>query len=198
MKKNEQGRSMIEMLGVLAIVGILSVGGIAGFSKAMMKYKLNKQTEQIVSILNYASINMDMLFQSFNGRVENVTEILKNTGAFPEEMLKSNTPNYVYDIFGNTVWVQMLKYDSGEKYFELMMTLKERATESCVNLALLAKQYSENLWRVKYGEEQNSLWGDSYCGEDTDCLRDVTIAEILESCKICEKRNCPFWFQQKF
>lgn len=29
------GRSMIEMLGVLAIVGVLSVGGIAGYSKAM-------------------------------------------------------------------------------------------------------------------------------------------------------------------
>ena len=36
------GRSMIEMLGVLAIVGVLSVGGIAGYSKAMEKFKLNK------------------------------------------------------------------------------------------------------------------------------------------------------------
>lgn len=26
----EKGRSMIEMLGVLAIIGVLSVGGIAG------------------------------------------------------------------------------------------------------------------------------------------------------------------------
>ena len=37
----EKGRSMIEMLGVLAIVGVLSVGGIAGYSKAMGKYKTN-------------------------------------------------------------------------------------------------------------------------------------------------------------
>ena len=34
------GRSMVEMLGVLAIIGILSVGAITGYSKAMMKYKL--------------------------------------------------------------------------------------------------------------------------------------------------------------
>ena len=27
---NESGRSMVEMLGVLAIIGVLSVGGIAG------------------------------------------------------------------------------------------------------------------------------------------------------------------------
>ncbi len=31
------GRSMVEMLGVLAIIGVLSVGAIAGYSKAMIK-----------------------------------------------------------------------------------------------------------------------------------------------------------------
>lgn len=200
MKSEEYGRSMIEMLGVLAIVGILSVGGIAGFSRAMMKHKLNKQTEQIVSILNYAELNMDMLFRSFHARAENVTEILKNAGAFPEEMIRKNTPNHIYDVFGNAILVQMLQYGVGEKYFELIMYLKEHATESCINLALYAKHYSKNLFRVKYGVEQNKfLWGDSYCTEDVDCLRDVTIAEILESCKVCEKIDyCPFWFQQRF
>ena len=48
--KKESGRSMIEMLGVLAIIGVLSVGGIAGYSKAMMKYKINKTIEQITLI----------------------------------------------------------------------------------------------------------------------------------------------------
>ena len=51
MTKNAQsGRSMIEMLGVLAIIGVLSVGGIAGYSKAMMKYRINKTIEQITLI----------------------------------------------------------------------------------------------------------------------------------------------------
>ena len=36
------GRSMIEMLGVLAIVGVLSVSGIAGYSKAMEMWKIDK------------------------------------------------------------------------------------------------------------------------------------------------------------
>ena len=39
-KLNNAGRSMIEMLGVLAIIGVLSVGGIAGYSKAMTKFKI--------------------------------------------------------------------------------------------------------------------------------------------------------------
>ena len=46
----QSGRSMIEMLGVLAIIGVLSVGGIAGYSKAMMKYRINKSIEQITLI----------------------------------------------------------------------------------------------------------------------------------------------------
>ena len=44
---NQNGRSMIEMLGVLAIIGVLSVGGIAGYSKAMLKFKTNKTIDQI-------------------------------------------------------------------------------------------------------------------------------------------------------
>ena len=47
----QYGRSMIEMLGVLAIVGVLSVGGIAGYSKAMEKFKINKTIDQISHII---------------------------------------------------------------------------------------------------------------------------------------------------
>ena len=50
------GRSMIEMLGVLAIVGVLSVGGIAGYSKAMEKFKINKTMEQAAQIINNIQI----------------------------------------------------------------------------------------------------------------------------------------------
>ncbi len=42
MMKNENGRSMVEMLGVLAIIGVLSIGGIAGYTMAMNKYKANE------------------------------------------------------------------------------------------------------------------------------------------------------------
>ena len=37
----QNGRTMVEMLGVLAIVGILSIGGIAGYTLAMNKYRAN-------------------------------------------------------------------------------------------------------------------------------------------------------------
>ena len=50
-KTEQKGRSMIEMLGVLAIIGVLSVGGISGYSKAMAKFKLTKAQDQISMLL---------------------------------------------------------------------------------------------------------------------------------------------------
>ena len=69
MHKNfEKGRSMIEMLGVLAIIGILSVGGIAGYSKAMEKFKINKLSHEysdfIFSLIQYAPAFQKDLFNS--------------------------------------------------------------------------------------------------------------------------------------
>ena len=43
---NETGRSMVEMLGVLAIVGVLSVGGVYGYGVAMKKHKANELLHQ--------------------------------------------------------------------------------------------------------------------------------------------------------
>ena len=50
-RNDQKGRSMVEMLGVLAIIGVLSVGGISGYSKAMAKYKLTKAQDQISMLL---------------------------------------------------------------------------------------------------------------------------------------------------
>ena len=38
----QQGRSIFEMLGVLAIMAILSISGVGGYTLAMKKYKANE------------------------------------------------------------------------------------------------------------------------------------------------------------
>lgn len=49
--KPQAGRSMIEMLGVLAIAGVLSVGALVGYSMAMANYKANQAIEEIEKII---------------------------------------------------------------------------------------------------------------------------------------------------
>ena len=81
------GRSMIEMLGVLAIIGVLSVGGIAGYSKAMTKYRINKTIDQITQI----SQNIRILYgrqRQKNYRNLN-TRILYKANLAPKEMFGS-------------------------------------------------------------------------------------------------------------
>ena len=57
--KNESGRSMVELLGVLAIIGVLSVGAIAGYRYAWNKNKAN----QIVDGLSKAQITVSTIMR---------------------------------------------------------------------------------------------------------------------------------------
>ena len=81
----QNGRSMIEMLGVLAIVGVLSVAGIAGYSKAMAKYKVNRVIDQVTMV----AANLKTTFAG-QGNYEGLTnaEIAYDLGVFPEEVVK--------------------------------------------------------------------------------------------------------------
>ena len=46
-KQNERGRSMVEILGVLAIIGVLSFGGIQGYRYAMEKHRANDIVNEV-------------------------------------------------------------------------------------------------------------------------------------------------------
>ena len=68
MNTNETGRSMVEMLGVLAIIGVLSVGGIAGYNMAMKRYRANE-------ILNTASMMVMMAAAKDGGNGGTITSL---------------------------------------------------------------------------------------------------------------------------
>ena len=69
--KSESGRSMVEMLGVLAIIGVLSVGGIAGYKLAIEKYAgthVATLVSRLLVALKSESFNPDTPFKlSGNG-----------------------------------------------------------------------------------------------------------------------------------
>ena len=58
MKKNEFGRSMIEILGVLAIIGVLSVAGLYGYTLAMRKHKTNEIIREVILRANQVSTQL--------------------------------------------------------------------------------------------------------------------------------------------
>lgn len=70
--KQESGRSMVEMLGVLAIIGVLSIGGIAGYTMAMNRYRANE-------IIDAAS-KLSVVVQTAKGGAGDATLTIKDVG----------------------------------------------------------------------------------------------------------------------
>ena len=198
----ELGRSMVEMLGVLAIIGVLSVGGIAGYSKAMMKYKLNKHTEQIGSILDNVNINLDTIKRSKTGINSLMTTVLIDMGLIPEEMIKTYG-NIIYDVFGNNIRIYNYYGANSTYYFEFITTLGKDNMQACLNLFQIAKLRSAMLYRTKFEfsqsnttSEGNAVYGDAYCSDNVKCLKNFSLTEAAEFCTICEdKDSCLFYFQ---
>jgi len=101
-KNAQSGRSMIEMLGVLAIIGVLSVGGIAGYSKAMMKYRINKTIEQITliagNIRTFFAPQKD--FTDLGTYSEPNITVVKKAKLVPDDMWDGNN---IVGAFGDSV-----------------------------------------------------------------------------------------------
>lgn len=130
MRVNEQGRSMIEMLGVLAIVGVLSVGGIAGYSKAMNKFKTNKVIDQI----NMISTNIRTLYSSqrnYNG----LNNTLATTaGIVSPDMFDSATPGTITNAFQGDVIIASTIHN-GQQHAGYVIGFDGLPKASCVTAA---------------------------------------------------------------
>jgi Tfp pilus assembly protein PilE len=130
---NQSGRSMIEMLGVLAIIGVLSVGGIAGYSKAMNKYRTNKVADNISMIVT----NIRTLYaqqSNFHG-LNNATAV--DMGVIPDELGTTSTLTNAFNgsVLVNGVYLGNTAQEAtdSEKSFEVIFNGLSK--EACVTLA---------------------------------------------------------------
>lgn len=134
MKKvlSEKGRSMIEMLGVLAIIGVLSVGGIAGYSKAMEQFRINKAIDAIATTI----ANIRTLYASqgsYNG-----IDSLSSSLIMPDN-IKTGSGDYDYDIMGNGLasWAEhhIASAKIKKDYDAFSLVVNGLSSKECVTLA---------------------------------------------------------------
>ena len=192
MKFNELGRSMVEMLGVLAIIGVLSVGAIAGYSKAMMKYKLNKQAEQLSAVIN-AGLRYAKHWNFKNVQYVNTIPYLIKLNEIPQEMIKNNSTSVIYDVFNNSMNTSYTINEMGEIYTQLFIQLDTSKNDQyslsiCRNIVNVAKEFHQNLRSVSIlsgdpGYETSSFYGDGYCSTGRKCLKDITVTDIDDWCR---------------
>ena len=132
MRVNESGRSMIEMLGVLAIIGVLSVGGIAGYSKAMNKFKTNKVADNVSMIVT----NLRTLYaqqNDYNG-LNNSTAI--KMGVVPDELGTNATSGTLTNAFQGGVYIAAAASgNTSAPHKAFVVTMSGLSREACVSLA---------------------------------------------------------------
>ena len=186
------GRSMVEMLGVLAIIGVLSVGAIAGYSKAMMKYKLNKYSEQMNTVINAVARNVHSFdnIYSQNNVATSLASYLVKMGEIPTEMVTSN-PKYLRDIFGMR-WEIVMSTDSKGillSSYDTPSTKSADELERCRTFITLAKENSDSIHHLATvsGHGTSSakfalIYGDNFCTPARKCLKNVTLDNIYEIC----------------
>ena len=95
-KEFQKGRSMVEMLAVLMIIGVLTVGALAGFRQTTEKYKTGKMHNDILSISS-ETVNLYSWMRGFPAEGLSIA-VLCNNEIFPDgckkegEKVKANNP----------------------------------------------------------------------------------------------------------
>ena len=177
------GRSMVEMLGVLAIVGVLSVGAIAGYGKAMFKYKLNKQTEQLNQVIGAmvrykSSLMLNPASADAPVSDYQVVPILKKLGEIPKEMYTSYDIS-IKDTFETRYYIYNRNIDKEHvtlKTLDLGRT--DTSFQMCKNLYLIAKEWHQEL---------SSIYVVAYKG-DTFSSKGCYLGDDKQSSRRCNKR----------
>ncbi len=126
----QSGRSMVEILGVLAIIGVLSIGGIAGYNYGMNQYRANETINDV---------NMRMI-DVMNQVYQNKSEI-----AIPEDWDLKGRSGYVIDVFQN-------------KTFEPSIMVEDVPTGVCKEILKSTPDTQDIFVGVKNGEEVDGNW----------------------------------------
>ena len=186
------GRSMIEMLGVLAIIGVLSVGGIAGYSKAMEKFKVNKAISEYSLLIFGILEHLDDLRPTAcdNTNFCGLASYYQAANLLPGNWIVKDDA-HISDSNGNMIFTFVRNKRIG---FDLYLGAatgsskfpQKLCKELFTNLVkpLHSSLYHAGIWGNVNGG--NYLYGDNICQTDgLKCLRDISLSEINSLCESC-------------
>ena len=205
------GRSMVEMLGVLAIIGVLSVGAIAGYSKAMMKYKLNQHAVAVNMLINNVLSIKDKLEHSGDNSTY-YNQLLYKTNLLPDGIVYQRNAydpttelsdvwfkNKIGVVWSKSKWTNsdgsQGQNNIGVIKFEFNSTAD--GAEVCRNIVIAAKENSADLAGLRTTNKNTDssshtevIQGDKACNKYVTCLRDLSLDTISKLCNNCKSGSC--------
>ena len=206
---NMLGRSMIEMLGVLAIIGVLSVGGIAGYSKAMEQFRINKAISEYSMLIFGMLEHLDDFKKTTTSMTENaeVFTVAESLSLVPQSWNKINNLQYA-DSYGNMIqlWISPdYSYDNSavltlDFYLGGVTKTSDSKNISANFSAKLCMEIYQKIaiplhvaaWDAniyKSGGGSFIIDGDSACDGEQKCLTNITLAEIHSICDACTRSS---------
>ena len=143
-RTNESGRSMVEMLGVLAIIGVLCVGGITGYTTAMRAHHANE-------IVNATSMSYMM-------------GVAANEGTGGNRLEYSPVPNGVSTItFLATNQIEITGITDVPLCNQVKSKLGNKVTGDCTGNA---STLTVTLGAAELAGEETTIFCDNYLDED--------------------------------
>lgn len=209
----EYGRSMIEMLGVLAIIGVLSVGGIAGYSKAMEKWKTNKLLGDYNMLIVGLIEHHDSIIKSISGKSGEILlndivlalNIVPNSWKVQGRYLNDGHGNLIYPYVTNEVRFEgdfsriVIDFNVGglsanENSSEVSANFSDKlCVEMFNNLVIPLSSFLQRgyIYQRNHGDYNTDemYFGDKYCSAKRKCLKDMTLSDIHSVCNSCDKAN---------
>lgn len=200
---SEKGRSMIEMLGVLAIIAVLSVGGITGYSKAMEKWKANKLTAEygdlifslLANVNEFRNISKNAAIIGIVSYVQ-AASLVPETWSYVSSYKLYDSEKNVVQIFSRNNRLVIDLYFGGAISGGLLIGKSYGFSETLCREVMqnLVKPLSSTLYFFRFiqwskNEDTTVYWGNETCSAGRKCLRDLTVTEINEICKSCEKNK---------
>ena len=193
------GRSMIEMLGVLAIIGVLTVGGIAGYSKAMEKFKMNQLIEEYRNVVFTLLEYQKDIRESVDMTGAKTIDLLDKLNAIPQKWEK-HSETLLKDSMGYYVIPWSVAEDEGnERYWDIMYEIMlmnkndnglRYDASGCEKIIMNFGKPLNNLWRYFYfGDGKIShekYYGKDMCKEGVKCFSDITWNDARDICKLCD------------
>ena len=194
MKIKENGRSMVEMLGVLAIIGVLSAGALSGFNKAMFKHKMNQTIVEVNNIFQrWQELDSQMCGENIG--VEECQNIVEKR-VLAQYYVKQDESDYKVPIGSIYIQAEVLQgrlvsnvwiyFEDGNNVNECITLLSHHwetflPQEWFANGGFIGIDYPERY--ELYG------WGGNAIKNGM-----ISMDEIIKACGLCEGSRCDVTF----
>ena len=191
---SQMGRSMVEMLGVLSIMGVLSLGVLAGYSYAIDKYSANETTHDVnlrmTDLIVHLEQKPDMEPEDLTGMAQEWGE--KGT-IYPMEFVydtKNGDIEYAVEVITVPKRVCRMVFDNLINQYIIEVGDKRYENQTDENICASFETMAFYLKPEMIGGTAQDMCGDSICSACQECDEGTKqCVPVPNATKICEDEN---------